>query len=298
MPRLIRNVLIGFAMIAALLLIAGLVIAFCTPQPKPLPLPSPNGYDELVKAGNLVCDETADHYTMKDEQLRSTVLKNVEALQIARGGFGHESRIPFTSLNSLTNGAHSSDLSRLKRMAHAFVAEGQLGELEHRPQDAAQAYLDAIRLGHEGSRGGVIIDSLVGISIQAIGLMPLEKLQPNLDAKQCRQVASALEEMDSKREPINEVFHTEKAWVRATYGWKATFLQIISFRQLHASNQKYENRMASIQKQTQRLAIACAARAYELEHGEKPKTIEDLAPAYLKTVPKDAATGQNLTLKQ
>jgi len=120
-------------------------------------------------------------------------------LQIARGGFGHESRITFTSLNSLTNGAHSSDLSRLKRMAHAFVAEGQLAELEHRPEAAAQAYLDAIRLGHEGSRGGVIIDSLVGISIQAIGLMPLEKLQPNLDAKQCRQVASALEEMDSKR---------------------------------------------------------------------------------------------------
>jgi hypothetical protein len=56
--------------------------------------------------------------------------------------------------------------------------------------------------------------------------------------------------------------------------------------------------MANIQKQTQRLAIACAARAYELDHGQKPKKAEDLVPGYLKTVPKDVATGQNLTLNQ
>ena len=177
-------------------------------------------------------------------------------------------------------------------------AEGQLAELDHRPQDAARAYLDAIRLGHECSRGGVIIDSLVGISIQAIGLTPLEKLKPSLDAKQCREVAVALEDIDSRREPINEVLQQEKAWVRATYGWKTTFLQIISFRQIHASRQKYLNRMANIQKQTETASLDFAARGYELEHAEKAKSAKNLTPGYLKAIPKDTTTGKSLTINQ
>src|SRR5438046_4444483 len=133
MARVIGKVLIAFALIAALLVIAGVIITLRTPARKLGPLPTPNGYDEFVKAGTCVCDETADHDTMNEENLRATVSKNVEALRVARSGSGHESRVPLMLL--VTNhDAHLEGLARLKRLARAFAAEGRLAELEHRPQ--------------------------------------------------------------------------------------------------------------------------------------------------------------------
>ena len=40
--------------------------------------------------------------------------------------------------------------------------------------------------------------------------------------------------------------------------------------------------------------ITLAARAYELEHGAKPKSLTDLVPAYLKAAPKDPFTGKDM----
>jgi len=39
-----------------------------------------------------------------------------------------------------------------------------------------------------------------------------------------------------------------------------------------------------------------AARAYELETGEKPKNVTNLVPAYLRAVPQDPHTRTNLAL--
>jgi hypothetical protein len=42
------------------------------------------------------------------------------------------------------------------------------------------------------------------------------------------------------------------------------------------------------------LLIQLAARAYELEKGERPKRLTDLVPAYLNTIPQDPLTGTNV----
>src|SRR3989442_15809014 len=103
MARVIGKVLIGFAVIAAMFVIAGLIITLRTPAPRAGPLPTPNGYDDFVKAGGLVCDGTGEFSTMNEEKLRATVSKNFEALRVARVGLGHESRVPL--IPSLTNHA-------------------------------------------------------------------------------------------------------------------------------------------------------------------------------------------------
>ncbi len=99
------------------------------------------------------------------------------------------------------------NLSTLKRLAQALAAQGQLAELEKHPAAAAESYLTAIRLGVAGSRGGLLIDSLVGTAVEAIGSAGLEKLVPMLDAKQCCQTVAALESCDARREPIGRSWH-------------------------------------------------------------------------------------------
>ena len=65
------------------------------------------------------------------------------------------------------------DLADLKRLAHLLTDEGRLREMENGSADAAHSYLDAIRFGNEMSRGGFIINRLVGVACEAIGGGPL-----------------------------------------------------------------------------------------------------------------------------
>jgi competence protein ComGC len=42
------------------------------------------------------------------------------------------------------------------------------------------------------------------------------------------------------------------------------------------------------------LIINLAARAYELDKGHRPASLNDLVPDYLKTIPQDPSTGKNM----
>jgi hypothetical protein len=48
------------------------------------------------------------------------------------------------------------------------------------------------------------------------------------------------------------------------------------------------------QTRTRLLLIQLAARAYELEKGQRPKSLADLVPVYLKTIPQNPLTGTNM----
>ena len=169
----------------AILAVAGLLI-FDAAQPLPpiQPLPNPNGYGDFVKAGEMVSDNTGDFNEMKSEELRELVAKNSGALQAARTSLQEDCAVPLQfSPNWVSR--HFSELPSYKKLAQAFIAEGQLAGMENRPGDAAKSYLDAIRLGNKSARGGVLIDQLVGTAIEAMGTSHLQKLIDQLDAKTC-----------------------------------------------------------------------------------------------------------------
>ena len=64
------------------------------------PLPNPNGYDALVKAGEMAAIETGDFDETKLEDLRAQTAKNSGALQAARIGLQEDCAVPLQfSLN-------------------------------------------------------------------------------------------------------------------------------------------------------------------------------------------------------
>jgi len=264
------------------------------------PLPNPNGYDDLVKAGQMLDGDLPGWQELRDmseEELRtafaSTALsKHGEALALAREGLDRACRVPLNY--SPTSAAPLEGLSANKRVAIAFTALARLAEMENRPSDAARSYLEAIRLSHESTRGGVVIDSMVDSAIEAIGLGCLEKLGPKLNAQQCREVAAALETIDAKRESAEVVLQQERAWARRTYGLKGQIARLISFKSIRRSEQKQAARINKQQTQMRLLLVNLAARAFELETGARPKTFADLVPAYLKTAPQALLIGTNI----
>lgn len=292
MARRFAKFLVGFAMLAGALLALAVILTLSRPVPPTPPLPSPNGYDDFLKASSLIANPS-DYAKLTIPELRPALANNEETLRLMKTGLSRECRVPLDY--SATNfQAHISDLAGLKRLAQLLVAEGRLAEAENRPGEAAEYYLLTIRLGQASSRGGLMIHKLVGVAIEAIGLSPAEKLLPKLDAKQCREFASALETADLDEESLPAILDRDRAWGRRTYGWKFELTHLLSLNPSQRNIQAFTNRANTAQARVRQLMLSLAGRAYELEQGQPPKTPNDVVPAYLKAVPQNPLTGTNL----
>jgi hypothetical protein len=261
------------------------------------PLPNPNGYDDLVKADSMVTPVETNDNKMSGDDLRKAVAANANALALARGGLSNQCRVPIQYSESYISN-HLDELAGLKRLARALVAEGKLAELENRPNDAARSYLDTIHLGNESARGGVLIDELVGIALEALGTSHLTNLVDHLDANSCRETATALETLDSNRQTWDEVMQQESAWSHGTFrGWRYELMRLEDHKLLAPAIASSKRKFEAQEQRTKQLLIDLAARAYELDKGHPSASAADLVPEYLKTVPQDPVTGGNMGLK-
>jgi hypothetical protein len=296
MTKKTRNWLIALLSIPGVIILAvvGLLIFNAArPLPPLQPLPNPNGYDDFVKAGQMVVSNVWNYDKMEEAELRTTVQSNSNALQFARNGLQKECRV--TLDYSPTLGTHFSQLMDMKRLAQALAAEGRLADMENRPGDAVKSYLDAVRLGNKSACGGILIDQLVGIAIKAIGTSHLQKLIDQLDAKSCRETAATLETLDTQGQTWDEVMQQERAWSYRTFTSLRYELVRLTMRNTLNKNLKIaEEKFKKQEMKTRQLLIDLASHAYELNKGHRPASLADLVPDYLKAIPQDPFTGTNM----
>jgi hypothetical protein len=181
-PQKLRKLLVALMIVAALSVVVLLAVTTARPPPRP-PLPSPNGYDDFVTAGGAVTGDLDNSSTLDHDALRDLIATNTESLRLLRLGLSRECAVPGDP-SSTNFGAIYTGLIFVKRVASLLHAEGRFAEMENRTGDAARSYVDAIRLGNNMSRGGVVITRLVGIACENIGTIPLIKLLPQLNSEQ------------------------------------------------------------------------------------------------------------------
>lgn len=274
-------------------------LIFITPRTTPEePLPNPNGYEDFAKAGALVSAGTSDWNSLSVEQLHQLVATNQPALELIRSGLTKECRVvPYMITAATNNNDHMSELTNHKRAAHAFCAASRLALLEGRTNDAALLALDCIRYAHESTRGGVIIDGMFGLAVQAIGRPRLEEALAGTDAETSRKVVAALDQVGNRRESSGEIIKREAQWARrGRFGSGGILTQLILPFQMRKIRAGVEQKFIKGSTDLQRTKIHAAVRAYELDHGKPPATARELVPQYLKFIPIDPATGNELPL--
>lgn len=279
------------------ILVIGAIFALWNPTPPPVvTMPTPNGYMDLTKAGTLAQPQSGDFAKMDPASLFYLVNANSNALAVARSGLAEKSRVPI-EFSPQYMSSHLTELARMKLLAFAFLAEGRQAELDKRTNDAAQAYLDSVRLGVASRRGGPLIDNLVGIAEEAMGTAPLQKVMPNLDAKTSADLAHQLEALDGERESWEQIVENEKYWTGNMYpGLQYRLASLLRWNATKAEVAKARQRFNTQQNKTRRLMLDLAAHAYQLDKGHRPTNAADLAPAYLKAVPIDPLTEKQMTL--
>jgi hypothetical protein len=258
------------------------------------PMPNPNGYDDLMKAATMLAPDVGTYNATNVDELQSIVLTDTAALELARAGLQKKCRVPLDY--NPAGRANMDRLAAMKYLSRGFMAEGDLAKIQGHPEQAVKSYLDVIRLANESTRGGVLIDQLVGFAIEGEGNNELQKLIPQLDAKTCRETAAALETLDAQRQSWNDVMWQEQYWRHKAFpGIGHMVMRIMQYWELKRINQAGERRLEHHETETRQLAIDFATRAYELDKGHPPAKVTDLATNYLQTIPIDPATGTNMT---
>jgi len=270
------------------------------PEPKTVsaPLPSPNGYDDFVKAGKLLVSISSDYTKMPAEELRAYVGTNQEPLRLLRLGLQRECRVP-TEHSATYFQNHLPALSSFKVLALLLSAKGRLAEAEGRYSAAAKIHLDLIHFGQSAARGGLIIDKLVGVAVEDIGLAGMERMFNHLNAESSRATLRALQELDASTDSAAEYIQRDREWARKAYGWRGRLHAMWigkTFFPDRLSAQRFTPRLTAIDRRRRQLVLNLATRAYELENGRRPSRAEDLVPSVLRVLPKDPETGTNLVL--
>lgn len=274
-------------------LFLGFLIFMEEPLPPLAPLPNPNGYGDLVKAGQMVRGDYWDYGKANLDKLRAVVSTNAEALALARNALSNQCGVPVQFDKAyLTN--HIQDLVAFRRLAQALTCEGKLAEKEDRFGDAANSYLDVVRMGNEVSHGGLLVDEMIGVAITSLGETELQEIVTNLDATTCRKTASTLETLAASRQTWAATLQQEEAWSRRVFGWRRDWMKLIYYSARQKNLQRATETLNKTEQQEDRLLIALAARAYELDQGKPPANATDLVPEYLKAVPQDPVTGTNM----
>lgn len=295
MTKKTRNWLAALSILAfPFALFFGCLVFMEEPLPPLASLPNPNGYEDLVKEGKMLAYNTGSYDWKNADEVRKVVSANAPALVIARAALSNQCHVP-VQFTAAFNSNHVSDLAPIRFLARAFIAEGQLAEIDNRPADAAKSYLDTIHLANESARGGLLLDLLASEGTEEYATSLLQKLVPNLDAKTCREAAVTLEALDVQRPTWSEVMQQEKAWsYRTFFGWRRELARVMEHHKLKQTYEKLDSYLKEKHLATRRLIIDLAARAYELDKGHPPAGAADLVPDYLKAVPQDPITGTNM----
>ncbi len=294
MTKKTRNWLIVLSILAfPFVLFCAFLFFMQEPLPPLAPLPNPNGYEDLVKAGQTIRGDYWDFAQTNLEKLRVSVSTNAEALALARDTLSSQCGVPI-ELTTAFSTNHIKDLVAFRSLAQAMVCEGKLAEKENRFDDAANSYLDTVRLGSQITHGGLLVDEMVDVAIRSLGETQFQGMVTNLDAPACRKAAAALETCAADRQTLAATLQQHEAWSRRTYGWRWGWRKLIYFSARQKNLQHAMGTFNGNEQREGRLLIDLAARAYELDKGHPPASAADFVPEYLKAIPQDPVTGTNL----
>ena len=283
------------------LVVGAVLLLFLGRTPAAPALPNPNGYDDLVKAGQELIKTTDDPADLDLTHFRALVATNAEPLRRLRLGLTRRCAVPTQAISTNFNG-HSHDLGDLKQLARALSAEGRLAELENRPVDAARSYIECIRLGNEISRGGVLITRLVGIAIEVMGGRQLAKLIPKLRCEQMRALVTELEQIIGNSVTWEGVLANERIFARAQMGkdwlgWLNPIRFVAGWWQARNGGKRVETKHDLAAAHLRLMLTELALRRYRCDQGSAPDSLQGLVPKYLRQMPSDPFRGQPLVYR-
>ncbi len=260
-------------------------------------MPDPNGYDDLVKAGSLIHGDwpnKGDFAKAKIDEVRAFVEANKASLDLARVGLGRECVAHFdNSQEGLEK--HLEDFGRIRSVARLLNGEAIVLEADGKPVEAARIYRDVLEVGQAMTQGGMGIDVSTMCAIQGQGIARLRTLRDKLPDEATSALLHDLESLDRRRVSLDDVEARRALWYQGAFNpYQRTMLRLSG---VEKKGQADELAMAKkaldrVERPMRFFMVELAIHAYHEDKKTWPRSVKDLVPGYLSSVPIDPSTGQ------
>jgi hypothetical protein len=280
--------------------VVGIVIASSVGlRPSSPKLPNPNGYDDIVRAGSVIkgtWPNKGDLAKAPVPDVRAFVQANKATLDLARVGLGRECMVPLENSQEGFD-KHIEALGPIRNVGRLLWGEALIAEADGRIVDASKGYRDDLALGQAVTQGGMGIDQQGGCVMQWQAIVGLRKLRDRLPHEEILAILRDLEAVDRRRVPLEAIEARWEAWykgahnlmIRAMYRWNG--LEKTGRTEQIIMTRKGRDR---VERDLRFLLAELAIRAYHQDKGTWPRSVKDLVPTYLTSVPIDPNTGKPL----
>ncbi len=248
-------------------------------------LPQTNGFDDLVAAGkglnvrliNFASESPVDQVVAELNRLD-------EYFVLAEQGLNRGCQPPVDY-----TGLAPNDYSACRTLARAFSAKTRAAIAQDRVDDAVRNIELAFRLGLACRVGGTGIDYLVGAAFEGIAASDLWDARQALSRDQCIELIGALSRHAAAAEPIAVVLERHRIQTQHAYGLYGQLQTILSDI---GGETWFQDRVRTAVEPRYRATVELlkcelAIRAYQLEHGRLPASLDSLGPDLLSAAPTD-----------
>ena len=264
---------------------------------RPFVVPIPNGYDDLVQAGAMIGGPWPDGGDWRGPDragwrvflaANPGVLKRTR-LGLSRAGLANFADTQAGLATQLDQQSHIRSLSRF------LLAAARMAQEEGRFPDAARLDLELLEVGQMTTQGSLAVAATVGWVIQEQALHQLRGLRDPLPPAQVRQIIARLERLDEQRTPIQALVDRWERWVDGAFPW----WQQVPMRWwgVFAKGRAEQTLMvakvrARVERAMRFVIPEWAIHLHQQETGRWPRSLAELVPAILTSVPVDPATNR------
>ena len=276
--------------------VAWLFYFWLFPPFTPPVLPVPNGYDDLLRAAEMLAPRTGFYNEMDETELASVVEQNRPALALAREALQKECMVPINwSPIPADTQANLDRVSSLRELSRAFAAEAK-HEIDSENEDLMVTNgLDIIKLAQAGAKGGLVVDSFTCHAIELVGIETLHKQIEGLSHEQCTRLIKELKSTAVAGDTSDDVFQREREYNRRLNGVWTSLVTAAAMRSL---DQELKAGFVQVEQQIETkhslLQTHLALNLHKLDEGTYPQTLDKLVPDYLSEMPQDIFSGKPL----
>jgi hypothetical protein len=180
-------------------------------------LPSPNAYDTLYQAGNLVSGLPEDYADTSDrEKLQSFVVRNAAALKLVEQAMDQPYAVPLEYESGMQSVLDSvGPMRQAMRLLHA---NARIAELDGDEAREAILYAKLFALSSKSANGGLLIHALVASAYERLALKKVKEISGELAAPPKREVFALLASVNRQPTDVERVLERERVLVQKEHG--------------------------------------------------------------------------------
>jgi hypothetical protein len=183
----------------------------------------------------------------------------------------------------------------ISRLANMLSAEVDAAVQAKQFDKAADYGAASLQIGSMLGRGGLIMHSSVGGSVESVGPHDLNPIRNEISIPQARRIVLKLQRVERRREPFDVTVARDRAWKDRVSDWLWHYRRAIGwiagFDEHELYEREFETDMGHRDAMLRLLMTELVIRLFRNDHGRLPESLDELAPQYVSAPPIDPFSG-------